>query len=320
MTTHYNYDEQFLEIDFKLAPSCIFEWIPEEKVRNNLKADLINDTASMHDDIFAHGFKRLCPVPDTQTDDYKYQVLELNDGRKIMTSIRFKGLNILHPFVEILHYNFEPNFKKDLPIIKSAVLHKYADFKPRSIRIFTGTDLYTELDNSDNINCDYRFFAAKISYIKSLPQPKNYNKVALEPARDLKIYSQYLELYGQLYRENPHLIHVIVSESRENFEKVRNAGTLFNIYVQDKWAGIVGVTKRTEKFLHGYKMFDIIISKSYRQKGFTHAIQRKLFDILDHEHHETIYGEINPLNNKVISTAHKVGGLDLGGWYFITLT
>lgn len=312
-------DIEFLETDLELTPSLIFEWIPKEKVLANLKDELLNNTKSMYDDIFAHGFKRLCPFKDINADNYKYQVLKLDDHRKIMTSIRFKGLNISNPFVEILHFNFKPNFKEDLEDLQKAILLKYDEFKPKSIRVFCSPEIFTTFDIDVNTSCDFRFVAALISDIKSKPKPLNYEKVSLTSANDLKIYSRYLNLYDQLYRENPNLIHVISTESRESFEKVRNAGTLFNIEINGKWAGIVGVSKKSEKFLHGYEMFDIIISKSFRQKGFTHAIQRRLIDKLESYHHETIFGQINPLNTNVLKTALKIGGKDLGGWYFINL-
>ncbi len=273
----------------------------------------------MHDDVFAMGFKRLCPFENCSADDYKYQILNLDQDRKIMVSLRFKGLDIAYPFIEILHYNFVPDFSRDLDIIRKTIRTRYKVFSPKLIRIFATPDILSTFPESEDVCCDFRFVAALIEDIQSLERPANYGKISLNPAKDLKIYSRYLELYDQLYRENPNLIHIIYSESRENFEKVRNAGTLFNIYIDDKWAGIVGVTKNSEKYLHGYEMFDIIVAKSFRRKGFSHAIQRQLIDILDSDHQETIFGQINPLQLEILNTALKVGGKDLGGWYFINL-
>lgn len=308
---------EFLDCDFRSTPSIVKEWIPAERIQKNLDIELQKNLHSMRDDIFAHGFKRLCPIAGARADDYKFQILELKSSLKVMGSIRFKCLDVRQPFVEILHKSFLIKSGDQLKSVAEEVFHHYKIFNPQWIRIFDSSGILEQAQDNKTISCDYRLFAGLIEKLKQNPRPKLYEKVALEPAKDMEIYSRYQDLYGELYKENPALRDMLCKESPHTFQKIRDAGTLFNILIEGKWAGIIGLSKEHEKFLYGYRMVDQIISKPYRGKGFAVTVQRRLVDILESKNHEILFGQISPTNISSAKTALRVGRKDIGAWYFI---
>lgn len=308
---------EFIEYDLLSIPPTISQWLPVEQIHANLNIELAKNQHSMRDDIFAYGFKKLCPVEGTSADHYKFRILELKHNLKALTSIRFKCLDVTQPYVEILHKNFLIKSVDQIKQLASEIHQHYKIFAPKWIRLFDSSGILEQAVDDKTVICDLRLFAGLIEKLKLRPFPKTQEKVALEPARDMEIYSLYQELYGELYKENPALRSMLCKESPHTFQKIRDAGTLFNILIEGKWAGIIGLSEEYEKFLYGYRMVDQIISKPYRGKGFAVAVQRRLIEVIESKKNEVLFGQISPSNISSARTALRVGREDIGGWYFI---
>jgi len=320
MTHHYPYyAAEFLQHDYHVLPSVVKEWFPTSYLKENLQREFARHLRSMRDDIFAHGFSKMCPVAGAHPDEYKFRVIEMDKKCKVMTSIRFKCMDVSQPFVDVVHANFSVESVGQMLEFAHQILAQYHSFSPRWVQFFTTENRLKHAVDGNTLKCEARLLAAPVSILKKAEKPIFYEELSLEPADDLQIYSKYLEVYAELYRENLSLKEILCKESRHHFEKLRDSGLLYNILVKGKWAGFLGVSKKYEHFLYGYRILDVVLSKTFRRKGYASAIQRRLIELLDTDHFATLYGHISPENTMAIATAMRLGSKDLGGWYAVKL-
>ncbi|ACF15094.1 GCN5-related N-acetyltransferase [Chloroherpeton thalassium ATCC 35110] len=320
MNHHYpHYAADFLQYDYHSLPQVVKDWFPADYLKENLQREFSKHLQSMRDDIFAHGFSKMCPIAGAHPDEYKFRLIELDRKRKVMTSVRFKCLDVKQPFIDIVHMNFSPESALQAKMMAEQISEQYKTFSPRWIQFFDTKPLLNGGGEDAFLTHDICLLAAPVSLLKNAEKPKFYEIVTLEPAEDLQIYSKYLEVYAELYRENLSLKDILCKESRQHFEKLRDSGFLYNILVKGKWAGILGVSKRHQQFLYGYEILDVMLSKSFRRKGYAAAIQRRLIERLEAENLEAFYGHISPENQAAITTALKLGSKVIGSWYSVKI-
>ncbi len=307
--------QQCLHCDYLAVPQVVREWIPEERIRLLLRREWEKNTKRITDTDFAESFQERCPVPDAIASDYSYRLLELAGGRHVLTSIRFKGLDMQKPFVEILHKSFVLESADQARTLAREIAQHYSVFAPRRIRIFDSSGVLDHPGAAEFTAGDLRYYAAPMHVLRLLPLPPRFGEVALERLTDLDFYDTYAAMYEHLYAESPHL-RVVPVESRQTMTDYLNEGKLYGIVIGGRFAGVVGVLPQEERFLSGLLVVEEILDRPFRGRGFAVAIQRRLLEEMS-DSSGMLYGHISPINTASLRTASRVGRRDVGGMYFV---
>src|SRR5262245_38764771 len=126
-----------LQFELSSAPILAAELSGADRIRSNYAAEFAVATARLADEKFASDFQNLCPIRGASLPDYLYRVIILDGIGALIGSIRFKGLDVRKPFVEIECADFD--LPDHLPAVGRRIRNEFEVFAPRSFRFYSST-------------------------------------------------------------------------------------------------------------------------------------------------------------------------------------
>jgi len=288
-------------------------WFSPNVIEENLRREIEGDLERLVSDDLAEGFKYHCPIPNTLASDYKNRLLDV-DGLSLLAGIRFLGGDLGRPFVGVLYQSTPLLEGAQLTALLRTLKDEFAVFNPKQAHFYRASHLPSFL----GVQGDKRFLAAPLRELKRRPLPDAFARISLQKAATLDFYPAYSAVYEQLHAEQPELKAVTRRESEEDLAAYHEEGTLFEVFVDGAWAGVIAVFRSVDIGLHGYCMGEIVLHKAYRGQMLGAAVQRHLIERLD-DRGEVLYGTIGANNTAALRTAQRVGRIDLGGHFWIPL-
>jgi RimJ/RimL family protein N-acetyltransferase len=262
----------------------------------------------MHDQKFAEGFQKVCPVAGAEAWEYNYRIHVAGD-LTFVSSIRFEGLLLGKPFVEILLWSNSPA-SEQLRLITDIVKSEYSRFKPRRIKYFSPIDHSIHQEDKE----DFAFFVENTSAIRSGERPLRYEDVELTPATSLDFYPDLVRIYEGLKEESP---HALKPEQLPSLKKSMEQGLVFEAFIKGQWAGMMSAQQLTERFYSGVFIVEEALERQYRGQGYAPAMQRRFIEQLDRD--QLVFGEILWWNERSRRTAMRVGRKKCGTTFFHSL-
>ena len=292
----------------------VYEWFGDETVERNLLEELEGDLERLRSDTLAAEFQHYCPVDGSTTDDYKNRLLTVG-GLELLTGVRFLGGDLTRPFVDVL-YTSEPTLTPErLDRVQNAVRTEYAVFKPERTRFYCPSHLPRYSAAGDK-----RLLAAPLEVMVSKADADP--RVTLRRADSLAFYSQYTTVYDELYAERPELREVVRVESEDDMQEYLEAGHLFEIFVDDVWAGVAAVYKDVNAGVGGFCVGEVVLAGAFRGKGLGSAVQGGLARGLlegGARPDNLLFGTIGEVNLPARRAAERAGRIDVGGHVWVPL-
>lgn len=263
----------------------------------------------------AEKFRELCLIEGSEIEDYRVRTISFSDFY-LIASIRFMGMDVSKPFVEIEFYNTSvENFISHFPEIKTKLLLEFKIFGSLHINVIMSHQ-YLDLFAKLNPKLDKPIYSIKLEdiYLKH-KSAYNFNleKIDEISESDYKIYENEYKLFNL---ENPHL-YSVHTEPYETINEKAKSDFVFKIKVDGNWAGLCIYTKESEFIFFGYLVWDKIIFKKYRGQNLSAAAQDYAFQEFIPRENGFIFGYIDPENLGSIKTAEKTGRESLVGFYLI---
>lgn len=259
----------------------------------------------MHDQGFGEGFQKLCPVHDAHASEYNFRLHE-GEGLQFVSSIRFAGLSLAEPFVEIL-LSSQPMSEATISEMAACVKREYEIFKQRRIRYCSPDDLV--ILNGDPE--DFAFFAENTSVIHASHKPERIDEVELRPAVALDFYPDLVNIYGTLKEGDSNELQ---PESLSSLETSLQQGLVYEAFIDGQWAGMMSAQRFTERFYSGVFVVEEVLDKRFRGQGYAPAMQRRFIDQLNGD--QLVFGEILWWNERSRRTALRVGRKKCGTTFF----
>ncbi len=315
MKAESDHSEEFLKYALEQAHPLLLEWYTESTLTDLLTQDVQRDAREFFLDDFAAKFGGRTLELGIASEFFKHRLLEVA-GRRLIAGIRFFGMDIERPFIEVARIS-QPLENQSQQLELSQLLKKeFAIFKPTRWRIFQASHLEYQFAGCDT---DLRVVAGLLSSIKAQPKPENDNRVKLKPAINLGFYPRYQKLYQDLYAKHPWLSDVARTETLEDVTHYFEHDKVFEIFVDGTWAGITIAARDQEWGLKGWLMVEIALESNWQGQGLGVAVQRQLVARLEDAGNDTLFGTVGAVNIPMQKTAAKVGRVDLGGQYWTGL-
>lgn len=289
-------------------------WLGDEAVEQNLSEELESDLERLRNDELAAEFQRYCPVAGAGADDYKNRLLRA-EGLELLTGIRFLGLDLGKPFVDVMYLS-EPTLTPErLSQAQDAVRTEYAVFRPQRTRFYCPSH-----GPRYSAEGDKRLLVAPLGVMVSSAQADPH--VTLRRASSLTFYPEYAAVYDELYAEHPELGDVVRVESEADMQGYLGAGHLFEIFVDDAWAGVTAVFRDANAGVGGFCVAETVLAGTFRGRGLGSAVQAGLAAGLlegGAGPGDLLFGTIGEANLPARRAAEKAGRLDLGGHVWVPL-
>ena len=308
--------DRFLAYAQNKVHPLVREWLSAETIRANLLEELDADLERLKSDVLAAEFQHHCPVAGASADEYKNRVLEV-DGLTLLTGIRFLGLDLQKPFVDVMYSSEAALTPEQLSAVKDAIREAFSVFRPRRFRFYSPSNQPRFAKGGDK-----RLLAAPLGVMLAQPEAKTLRRVTLKRATSPAFYGDYAAIYEELLAEHPELQEVVRLEPEADMQTYLDEGYVFEIFVDDCWAGLTAVLEDVQTGLSGLCVMEIILARAFRAQGFGSAVQRRLAaalvaagvvqDVL-------LFGTIGENNLPARRAAARAGRVDLGGRVWVTL-
>lgn len=303
------------QVELSHCPQFILDTVGRNKIQQQLREQVALNLSYCTDERFAQSNFDFCKIEGATPADFKYRLIKTPFG-EIITSIRFIGGDLSKPAVFLIHKDFELDYVQKIRQVGQIVGEEYAVFKPPRFRWFS-PKIETELIKSNAfISGDSIYVTHFLDYLKQQPLPPNYDKVQLELATSINWYEEYKTTYETIYKHWPASREMTRIESQTSLQEIIEKKLLFEIKIENHWAGIIGVTQTSDKFLAGYCVYEELLTEDFRGKLLASAVQRRLIENLPTTQDAMLFGTIHYGNIPSLRTAYKVGRQSAGMYVF----
>ncbi|GAA1664641.1 hypothetical protein GCM10009745_03020 [Kribbella yunnanensis] len=227
-----------------------------------------------------------------------------------MFSMRFEGGDATKPFVDATPMTRSPH-PGDFPALAAAALDLYGMHNPRYLRLWSADP---ELPGTEP---DRRFLAAPIRDLGPTDVPPG---LALRQTATVDHYDEAQQAYADVDAAHPHHVEEASIQDLEDLQDAADTGLLFDVMVNDEWAGYAAAVVKPEDSLGlpAYVVRELIITKKHRGNAYGHHLSHLLAAALPDPTHILI-GTIHSANHGARTAARTAGRHDIGGWLRLPL-
>jgi len=303
--------EKWTKLEVSKCPPFILDRLSETTVRQQVNSEVQTHLNNIHDEAFAQSNFEYCSIPKSKMEDYKYRTIATELGEMI-TSIRFISGDLTKPVVFIVLKDFEFKTISEINATAKTLYKEYALFEPERIRWHSSKLEHALIEEHDHINGDMVHVSEFIDHLKNQPLPKNYDRVNLSLAQSIHWYDHYKNDFDEIVKAWPAFDEMGRVEDQETLNRLLKQEMLYEIQVDNTWAGLIAVDKKADSLLEGYVIMEEFLLKPFRGKHFASAVQRHLIEKLTANKDEMLFGTIHYHNTPSLKTALKVGRKPVG--------
>lgn len=308
--------EQFLDYTLQQTHPLIQSWYTPDDIRDHWRADIERDASEFFTDEFAGSFARNCEILKVPAEHFRHRLLETST-RRMIAGIRFFGMDLNRPFIEVAQLSKPVGSDSDRDEITKLLRSEFSMFNPTRWHVYQSSHLAYQFALCE---ADKRYMVGKLQTINELPKPEGFERVRLEMATSLDWYTRYAAMYETLFSQRPWMPDISRQESLEDMQDYLSKGWLYEVFVDDTWAGVTAVSPGFEVGAKGHYMIEIVLDTPFRGHGLGVALQRKLASLLaakSADEATALFGTIGAVNTPMLKTALRVGRVDVGGRYWV---
>lgn len=301
----------------------LHEWYPRDALESQLATDLSGALALVGDREFATSFKRDVAVP-VEVDDLHWanRVLALPDGGWALTGIRFRGLDVNLPFVDVVATTAGAT-PAEIADVAALVAETYTAFGPRCVR-FDVPDpdaLVTALAGPAGATVaavDQYVVAGPVAALATRATGPSYDRVALVRGEAGRLAARAAAIYADLHRDLPRTRMWAGAEDEESLADCAAEGLLFEVVVDREPAGVVAALREDGHGLRGYVVQELCLDSAHRGRGLAAPVLQRLLRALPTDDGLTLWGTIHPDNAASLRNALRIGRQKAGGFAWVT--
>jgi len=264
---------------------------------------------------YSAGFESFGASPAT----FNNRLMQIGPLR-LIAGIRFRNLDIRHPFVAIDQSSLPLGTLTDSTQVMDTMRAAFSVFKPRTVSFHHPSHLPLRLSGSA---ADFHVLIALAQAMAKRAPELGLGRVTLVPCVDLDFYERYVALYDDIHHERAWARAEVRIEDRDSLANFLAQGLLFHVHVDSIWSGIIAGTRwgrEARGAVKGIQVAEIVLAKSARGAGLGVAVQRRFAEhVAAREPDTTIWGTIAHANLPMRRTAERAGRIDIGTTYCIDL-
>jgi GNAT superfamily N-acetyltransferase len=311
--------QQLIPAKLEQLHSRLKSWYSSEALIENVKASLEDEVYFATDVDFRERFSKNAPVVGATPAMYANRILELPHLGDSLCMIRFFGMDLARPFINIGWLEYLPTSSDALLEIGQALQHEFAVFKPLHLRVFVPS--YVPLELGAGAYWEKRIIAAPIKQIASFGQPQQLERVRFERPDHSSFADEVRSMYEDLYSSGAYHQDFASPADAEDLEDYYAQGALWRIVIDDEFAGMAGAYQHSLEGARGFTVGEIVLSKAFRGRGFGAAVHRRFAQALEPlaKPDDALIGEIHSSNAQAIRSAISSGREDLGGFAWLQI-
>jgi RimJ/RimL family protein N-acetyltransferase len=295
----------------RATPEQIKSWVPEDRLQERL-ADSISGTLKLvEDEQWVENAWKEIGFPNTKPEDYRHRIVSIGDERTFLAGMRFRDGKPDRRFVEVCAQDFPLDGAQTISEMAEAARRAFEAFSPERIRIHVPFEQDERTFSGLRVAPDFVTVAAPVSHLQSFDPPPHIECVRLSVPGSTEFYDRYLAAYQDFHEEYPELAGSDFTQPFEDVKSLIAAGSFYEVFVDDKWAGVIGTEEATAYGMSGYQVTEKCLTKEFRGRGLAPAMERRLIDRLPKADGAIFHGSIDSRNVPSLATAKRVGRVEV---------
>jgi hypothetical protein len=300
------------------------EWYDDARLVRQLASGLSDEADRVGDVVFGAEFRDGVGT-DASADplDWANRRVDLPTGGWAVAGIRFRGLDVTRPFVDVVATT-EPPTPDGLAAVAAAVLPSFASFGPLCLRV----DAPDPAGLVEQVAADERFgprcsvdqyvVAGPVAELRGRPRVPTHDLVALRPGDAAALAERAAAIYAELARRNPHLLSWARPEDAESLAACADEGLLFEVLLDGAPAGVVAAVRDDAHGMSGFSVEELCLDADRRGRRLAPGVLQRLVDELPAEDGDVLWGTIHPDNTPSLRNSVSVGREVVGGYAWVT--
>ncbi|MEO6511902.1 MAG: GNAT family N-acetyltransferase [Nocardioides sp.] len=291
------------------VPPPVRRWYDEERLLRQLASSLEAEAGRVGDEAFGASFRDDVGLAvETTPAQWANRRFELASGGWVVVGIRFRGLDVARPFVDVVATTAPPT-AEGLAEIADAVLPSYELFAPLAVRIEPPDPAHVDG------TVDQYLVAGRVEALRTWRRSPSYAAVTLRSGKP----GAMAELAARVYAGLPQGRERWASaESEDSLQDCAEEGLLFEVIVEDTSAGVVAAVRDDRHGMSGFGVEELCLDATWRGRGLAAGAVQRLVDALPAEEGDVLWGTIHPDNAPSLRNALSVGRQIVGGYVWVT--
>lgn len=282
------------------------EWLSPDEHEALISRECEGLSQRIDDRALAAAYARAFPVDLAQPDEYRNRFFECESGGRMLTGIRFRGLDRARPFVDVVWQEQPFSDALDMARALDAVCEAYRVFEPRHARFALSAHLPAQPADWPGVSPDRQQLVAPLRVIAQGSGVPHLERVAVVPASVSERYERYSDEYARLHQRWPAIRGAADPESRETLSEAEALGLLFEIRVDDELAGIYALQASAFGLPH-YEVLEILLYEGQRGRGLAPAAHVAACRHMTTRSSGLLMGSIGAINEPSRRTAERAG-------------
>ncbi len=291
------------------VPPAVRGWYDEDRLLRQLASGLVEEAARVDDVEFGASFRDDVGLSVATTPlQWANRRFELASGGWVVVGIRFRGLDVERPFVDVIASTAPPT-SDALAEIADAVLPSYEPFAPLALRIEPPDP------GAFGGGVDQYVVAGQVETLRSWRRSASYAAVALRPGEPAAMAELAERIYAAL---PPGHGRWACAESEDSLQDCADEGLLFEVSVDGTGAGVVAALRDDRHAMSGFCVEELCLDTTWRGRGLAAGAVQRLVDALPAREGDVLWGTIHPDNAPSLRNALSVGRQIVGGYVWVT--
>jgi hypothetical protein len=290
--------------DLKNSLDCLSSEIEDERLSLNRP-----ETVSIRLNHYRNFFPDACPAD--------FQEKKLTTSNKFLAGIRFIGGDAKEPFIDVLP-SWEITTESEILEIMDLIKREFRVFEPKYLQLWVEPSFEKLPFTTIPFRVARRVICGFIDELQKPAESSNPH-IQLSLIDDDNYYDWYQGVYADFHRKNHNLLNWVPCNSKEEMDESRLQKLLFWIDINGERAGTIGGCKSTFLGVNAIYMNEILLTDSFRGKGFASQVQRIYLASLT-DRFDLVWGTIDAKNIPSTKTALRVGRKIIRSEIFIPLT
>ena len=305
------------------------EWYDDARLVRQLASGLADEAGRVGDVVFGAEFRDGVMsgagiAASADPLDWANRRIDLPTGGWAVAGIRFRGLDVTRPFVDVVATT-EPPTPDGLAAVadrRPPVLRLVRPAVPAGRRAGPGrargaasppTSGSGHGARSTSTSSRGRSPSCAVGRAR-----RRTTSSSLRPGDAAALAERAAAIYAELARRNPDLLMWARAEDAESLAACADEGLLFEVLLDGEPAGVVAAVRDDAHGMSGFSVEELCLDADRRGRRLAPGVLQRLVDELPAEDGDVLWGTIHPDNAPSLRNSISVGREVVGGYAWVT--
>ncbi|MEJ7630042.1 MAG: hypothetical protein WKF54_10665 [Nocardioidaceae bacterium] len=260
---------------------------------------------------YATSYARAAPQSGQPAEAYLDQWIPLGTSGHVLVGPRYLGRNPDLPFVGVSASD-RPLVPTDRARLAEVAEKIFAAFKPGFVLLTTADPVGAW----PNTRPEMRQVIGSLDDLRRQEMP---SELCAVPRLDTAFYDRYRQIHDIHVTQSPAHARHARCEDRQDLQELAERGLLFDVRIEDAWAGIIAAEPAARRGIRGASVVELLLDHRYRGRGYGRHLSTLLAKALPLADEEYLMGTIHVENVPAYRSALGAGRIDVGGEILIPL-